>query len=326
MKVLHTYETIQIVERHDWWQFFPETSVEHAGRMKLQLLDSLLRRHTSSALLREGKLSLFEPLIGTGTILPPASNLNYQVVGCEHSPLWASVARSVRRSLIDSGMASDGQHQVFCGDSRRIPLTYQFRATMRRIPEPSLMVLSPPFPNSHPQGNSETQKHFKRSKSTYAGNDFKGGNEWGCGSSPNRAKWTQLLAEVVTPWIPFMRPRGLVIVHSKDFARRGARISVGEWVYEALDSVDIQGRSLRLLGREVVPLNQLSHGQQLQKGNRCKVVGWSGRTMKLECGQTKTLDLSRKDRPSKAVCPVCPNPNYVPIQNEDLVIFRVVQS
>jgi hypothetical protein len=251
-------------------------------------------------------LSIGEPMVGTGSVCIPAAERGMLVYGCEYVRRWAKVARMVFDEVGCEGV-------IWCEDS--------FVSHGQRGYVYEAILTSPPFPNSHPQGKSEMQQSLLSQKQTHAGNEFALANIWGCGSKPNREKWTHALYRILDNWSYNLAPDGPVFIHVKDFVRQGKRVDVGEWVADAFDRAE-----LHLLGDYGVPLDYTSGFQEWKRYHQREIVEWiDDKTVDLECGHRMVYEKPPLKRPKKKVCTGkgCKKKAHVEVREERIIVGQL---
>lgn len=298
-------------------QLYSPLSKTHTGKMKVALIREVLGKY--SELLSKG---ILDPMggvgsTGIGAVLEGALRVHL----IDKVALWAACSEEAMRNVLwtlDRGIedrlegAGFPEFQVLCGRSESFTVE-------DLMPKGSLGIIltSPPFPKSHPQGASEMQKGFQQRKKTYAANEFEDQEEWA-----TYERFVPSLRTVLGGWIPALVSDGVVLVHIKNHVEDGEEIRADHWVRDALEGL----AGLQVEGYWRAPLEYLGPFRAMKNYPRRNILKMTvlengGRVDELECGHTK----HRKDDPGpqkQAHCTFCEPTGVKQITEERIVAAR----
>lgn len=323
MRLLATLSPVPRSDPQVIRNLYPEIAKFHHGRMRTSLAREVIRYVIPDEQARAQSVIL-DPMTGTGTTCV-ASVLEgcRKFIGCDMVERWVLAAKEARFNAVKYFMDTEPfalrnlngdpccrSVIVYC---RAEEMNLEAYARGKRIP---LLLTSPPFPNSHSQGDSELQDEFEEHKQTHAGNEFEEQEKW--------RDFTSFCCELQTVlelWIPYLDDYGIVAIHIKNHVEEGKEVEVHKWVAAAIDSL-----GLDLEGYLAAPLGYRSMFQELQRYplrliEKVERHGDGTRTDYLECGHSK----GRENDPNvkQARCRECgPKEGHVEVREEKIILAR----
>lgn len=323
MKLLATLTPVPRTDVRVIRDLYPEESLEHPGRMRTALAREVIRYFLPEARDRLESI-IVDPMVGIGTTCV-ASVLEgcHKFVGCDMVNSYVQLAKEARFNAVKWFLETEPFALRNMEDSSCCRSVIVHCRSQDMLVEPyikgkkvPLLLTSPPFPESHSQGDSDLQDEFQGHKKTYAGNEFEEQEKW-----RDFTSFCIQLQEVLEPWVPHLPEGAAVAVHIKNHIRDGKEVEVHKWVAAAIDSL-----GLDLEGYLRAPLAYRSMFRELQRYplrliERVERHGDGTRTDYLECGHSKGRDNDPDVK--QARCKRCgPKKGHVEIREEKIVVAR----
>lgn len=279
----------QVIQKHP----------QRRRRMRLSLAEEALAWAIPEES-RNGRCHVLDPMIGFGTTYLAALSLGLgHTIGSDLDPVvqetWPLLP-TTRRTFYPE-------------DARETTFDRQGA---------SVLLTSPPFPNSKTEGRTKMQEAINAQKGLGdQGQDFLDMKDW-----RSKTAFVTSLSIILTTWRRGLLPLGTVMVHIRDMVKRKKRVEVWRWVEEAMTR-----SGLIPYGRLRAPLGYRGPYNNWKKYPKRKVLErvmeFGSRYDRLECGHTKVRD-NVQVVTEHAHCQECPpDPNAVDIAEDWIVVAEV---
>jgi hypothetical protein len=192
------------------------------------------------------------------------------------------------------------------------------RQTSFDRPGATVLLTSPPFPNSKTEGRSKMQEAINANKGLGdQGQNFRDMSDW-----RSKTAFVTSLAVILTTWRRGLLPLATVMVHIRDMVKRKKRVEVWRWVQEGMHQAGLvpYGRLRAPLGYRGPYNNWKKHPKRKVLDRRIEL---GVRYDRLECGHTKVRN-NPQVVTEMAHCQDCPpDPEAIDIAEDWIVVAEV---